>query len=129
MYAIISSSPSNSSSSTPDGTGEGEDSDWRLDDADAVLNRPGDDELPPCDLDGVDDDSFGLSSLSDFEGDSTESRLLRDEGSGCAGGGIAIDPVDDLRKPVNPIESRVDLRGSAVLDTELGTVRGTRDAD
>lgn len=72
---------------------------------------------------------MGLSSLSDLDGDKTESRLLLDKGSGGASGAIAMEPVDDLRRPVNDMESRVDLRGSAVLDTELDTLRGTRDAD
>jgi hypothetical protein len=127
IYAIISSSPNNSSSSTPEGAGDGDDKDWRLEDADVVLNKL-DDELPTCALEGV-DDSLGLSSFRDFDGDKTESRLVRGAGSVCTGGSIAMDPVEDLRRPVNDMESRVDLRGSAVLDNELGTVRGTREVD
>lgn len=91
------------------------------------MNKPDDDELPACDL-GV-DDSLGLSNFSDFDGDKTERRLVRGAGSVWTGGSIAIDPVEDLRRPVNVIESRADLRGSAVLDNELATVRGTREVD
>ena len=93
-----------------------------------VLNNTGEDELPACDL-GVEDVNFGASSFSDLDGDNTESRLMREAGSGWTGGSIAMDPVEDLRRPVNDIESRVDLRGSAVLDNELATVRGTREVD
>lgn len=93
------------------------------------MNRVDEDKLPTCDLDEGVDDSLGLSSFSDFDGDNTESRLVRGAGSVWTGGSIAMEPVEDLRRPVNDIESRVDLRGSAVLDKELGTVRGTREVD
>lgn len=93
------------------------------------MNNTGEEELPACDLEGVEEDNLGARSFNDLDGDNTESRLERGAGSGWRGGNIAMDPVEDLRRPVNDMESRVGLRGSVVLDNELGTVRGTREVD
>lgn len=83
----------------------------------------------------MEDESLGVSSFKDFEGESIESRLDREvvvvigAVTLSVEEGIAIELVDCFRRLPKDIESRVFLRGSPVLERELGTVRGTREID
>ena len=131
MYCIISSSPRISSSSTRLDTGDG---------VDVVVCRLVEGEAIACAmlwlveaiaLRVVASEILGLSSLRPFDGDSAEKRWL------CAGGGAsfeawvmdATEPVDDLRRPLNEIDSRFFRVLSPLTVEELDPEiwRGTRD--
>lgn len=134
MYCIISSSPRISSSSTRLDTGDG---------VDVVVCRLVEGEAIACAMLWLDDDEpialrvvaseiLGLSSLRPLDGESAEKRWL------CAGGGAsfawfvvmdATEPVDDLRRPLNEIDSRFLRVLSPLTVEELDPEiwRGTRD--
>jgi hypothetical protein len=124
MYAIISSSPACSSSSTELGTGDGVDRDCRLDDADPATADA--DELADVWCRALDREIFGVRSLSPFDGDRAAKRLWLWVSLGAAEDKEVTELVDALRRPVKDIDSRF-FRVDVATGAE--TWRGTRDED
>lgn len=112
MYCIISSSPRSSSSSTRLDTGEGVD-------AAPCLLVDGDDMawvmlwlVETVEFRAVESEILGLRSFRPLEGDNAENRWLCACGAGASFWAVAAveidatEPVEDLRKPLNEIDSR-----------------------
>jgi hypothetical protein len=77
--------------------------------------------------------TFGLSNLRPFDGERAEKRY-DDVCVGAASLGAtelseATEPVDDLRRPPNDMDSRLPLRGILDDDVELMTWRATREVE
>lgn len=94
------------------GTGEGVDSDWRLDAGVPAWAR--------CTLvvelllfeDRAERESFGVSSFKPFDGDNAENLWECVVSLGGATEAVeATEPVDDLRRALKETESRLDFRG------------------
>lgn len=76
---------------------------------------------------------LGLRSLRPFDGERAEKRWCEDDDDSVGAWDVeaeATDDVDDLRKPLNDMDSRFDFLGRMLEDADpLTDWRGTRDDD